>query len=205
MGSDTTLIFFNGRKDKKLWIGCYNRQNKDKIFSWCDENHLDTIFTINAGYGELSIYKVDNFAIRSAHKYNDEYVLIIQGTGNIEETASNLILSEIRFINDLTPIKLRSEIPAWKEHFDKIIPWYENTIIVVSSNRIYSVYTTKGEKLFDAIKPIGKELSPISVEQYIMFSGETSGTFNCLNIKSGELIWESLKPLEDLETSYNFV
>ena len=204
LGTDTTLIYFSGRRNNKIWIGCYERNSKENLFSWAANEQPDTVVTVDDGYGESSTYMVEHFILTSAYKYNSAYVFNILGKGNIAgEQAGNWsknITNEVYFIADRTENKLRSEISQKTISQPEIIPWYKNSVLIASVSS--SCYTVAGEKLFDAGKPEGEGIYNENYKEYISFTGNgVYSVFKRIDISTQKEIWASERPLGDLRAN----
>lgn len=200
LGIDTTKVFFNGRQDKKLWIGCYDRITKAEMFHWLESTILDTIVSVDDGYGNQSQHYIDEFQLRSAYKKGDNYAFILWGQSNAEQ---RIITSDLYFVSNQKSTKERTYIySSINNFFWNFSPWYENSIIVELSMdknfRQSAIYNLSGDKLFESQTGIMNDYKAVGIEDFICFSGGVNGIFYRENCKTNTIVWDSEKPLGDL-------
>lgn len=205
-GLDTMNIFFNGRKDKKLWIACYDRLTKEKLFNWEETTLLDTMLTVNEGYGKTKQHHIDEFRLTAAYKKGDKYVFILMGFSTSEQ---RIITSDLYFVSSKTSKKEKTcTYPIENYFFRWFNPWYRDNIIVElvsdTAKRKSAIYSLDGDKIFESELQLASGNSdlnhtiPINIEEYINFSSGISGEFTRKNVKTNASIWVSEKPLADL-------
>ncbi|MBI9058471.1 MAG: hypothetical protein JEZ01_11975 [Labilibaculum sp.] len=200
IGSDTNTIYFNGRIKDKLIIKGFSRTNKTSIFS-NDEFTLDTIVNINEGYGESSIYNITDFSIRKIHKFENDYAFLLWGWGYTAPGEKLGISCDLYFISDQANKRIKSFTqPKTDYFFSKIIPWFENSFLVLSNSDFnhqhkWNCYTMDGLEQFEVNKFADSGYyTSINIQESIRFENK----FIRRNLKNDKIIWESENPLADL-------
>ena len=197
-GIDTTQLFFNGRIDNKLWIGCYDKQTKNKITEWTEKTNLDTILNLNTGYGEYSDFRIVKFFIEYPY-YNEEQLYFLLWGYNDETININgrIISSDLYIIsnNSLANKKRSFTYPTGDKFYQNITPWI-NSIFSKYSNQ-YICYSSEGDSLYSRDENITVDDEPISVEESIYSSAhyDTDTTitfyFKRYNLKNDEIVWKN--------------
>ncbi|RXQ92992.1 hypothetical protein EO244_11005 [Ancylomarina salipaludis] len=200
LGIDTNLIYFNGRKKDQLFIECFNRTDKSNVLSWNKQAAIDTIVTVDKGYGETATYTFENFKLRQAYTYKNNHVFILQG-GYAENLLSTYSL-DLFFVSnqDYTKIK-KIRMGALIQNLFYIIPWYEGHILYQTSDEegetVCISYTVNGEEIYkaeDSININEENIIPINLYEYIGF---VNNSFYRNNLTTKNRIWISENVLPD--------
>lgn len=213
LGSDTTLIYFNGRDDSKFHVVCFERDNKSKLFSWTEDTQLDTVLVVDEGYGISGTHIIKEFRLEPPYKHQNEYILILNGMalGSQYLMGQRIISSDLYFISNSHYVKYKSlTYPIGNYFYTGIASWYQNSVIITTSSDSrppkFSCYSTKGGLLFEfndyyelndfdknywGRNEIDKKNKyfPISFEEIIFFSPKPDGDFIYKNIKSNSIKW----------------
>ena len=196
-GIDTSLIFFNGRLNQKLWIGCYEKETKVQLFEWTDNSILDTAFYLNLGYGEYSNMEVTYFNIKTPYYKNDIFCFILWGVVN--NYLIGAVNSDLYFvINNELIMKRRSFIYPDRSFYQEIIPWYHSIFLKLETNS-YACFSLNGDSLFTSnINNFSLEkFEPINIEECIemntsFYNDSTANfTYKRRNLKTSEIFWEN--------------
>lgn len=201
-----SMIFFNGRLENKLHISCFNRFDKSNVFSWSEPVDLDTLLIIDEGYGESTTHYIDQFELRTPCYYNNDFAFILWGLahGNQYETDPRLISSDLYLVSNLHCEKLESlTYPSGSYYYERILPWFQNSIIVSLSSNVNICYSMEGNELFEvktwlSYIPSERDLF-VSSEEFVNFGGSIKGTFYRMNIKTDSIVWHSAAPFADLQ------
>jgi hypothetical protein len=200
LGIDTNLIYFNGRKKDQLFIECFNRTDKSNILSWNKQAVIDTMVTLDEGYGETSTYNFEHFKIRQAYTYKNSHVFILQG-GNSDDLFSTLSL-DLFFASNQDYVKIKKIRRAvFIQNSFNITPWIEGTVLynttAVEGETVCICYSVDGEEIYkaeDFIRIDEVYFIPINLYEYISFINN-SFFRNDLTIKNR--IWSSESVLPD--------
>ncbi len=213
-GVDTTQVFFNGRINGKLWIGCYDSNSKTKIFEWVEDKKLDTVFHLYEGYGETVEYKIESFIIDYPYYYDEYLIFILRGGGDIYLDSPHII--DLYFVTKGSQVKkykslIHSSQTGYGCYLD-IVPW-ENSVFsrhysifsehfddyVCFSLAGDSLYTIKNSEYLNI-----QNLEPVSIEEHIHCRSQTNTNeffFQRFNLKADSVVWESKikSPFEIIE------
>lgn len=209
-GKDSTHLFINGRINEKLWIGCYNRKNKNNILEWTDNVKLDTVFNLHKGYGEYSDFNIERFFITYPYYNNGQLYFLLWGyndkTRNIN---GRIISSDLYFLKNNSFIKKRRSFtyPIDDAFYQNIFPW-KNSIFSKYQNK-YICFSADGDSLYST-NGVYANYEPINIEECIAvnksYGAENVASleridFRRLNLKNNETIWKNEhKPLADIST-----
>tara|TARA_R110001583_G_scaffold59123_1_gene176014 strand:- start:44960 stop:45868 length:909 start_codon:yes stop_codon:yes gene_type:complete len=199
LGIDTNLIYFNGRKKDQLFIECFNRTDKSNILSWNKQAVIDTIVTVDRGYGETSTHNFESFKIRQAYTYKNSHVFILQG-GDSNDAFSTLSL-DLFFVSNQDYVKVKKiRKAAIIQNLFTIIPWYEGRVLyntaAVGGESVCISYSVNGEEIYkteDHIRISEVNIIPINLYEYIGFQNNFFYR-NDLTIKNRTWFSESVLP-----------
>ncbi|GHT10765.1 hypothetical protein AGMMS4956_02750 [Bacteroidia bacterium] len=194
-GVDTTQIFFNGKIDGKLWIGCYDKTTKNNLLDWTETTKLDTIVDIYKGYGEHTIFQIGEYVVKYPYKRDNSFCFLFRLRGQ-----TNYVITDLYFIDNNGLIKKDRLIP---DNFgfglyESISPWFEGVIVkkvdMAVSN--YICYTMRGDSLFSfphtTYTP--DNCTPINYEECIYFDifySTNNAHIKRINVKTENIIWDS--------------
>lgn len=196
-GSDTAYVFFNGRIDGRLWIGGYEKESKKKILDWTESSKLDTLGTVDLGYGEIAKYLVNKWTTRDFHKRDNYLCFILNST---KDGHGYGLFNDLYFLNrNYLVIKHRNVLlysdPNDAE-FRNIIEWHDGVLVSMWRNGIilrYECYDMNGTHQFST-KQIPENSTSVNFEEYIQYTiNNTNKTIDFLrgNLKTGETIWKN--------------
>ncbi|MGM0532078.1 MAG: hypothetical protein ACQER7_12090 [Bacteroidota bacterium] len=218
---DSAWIYFFGQKDKKQHVECFNRETKENILSWTENSMIDTMVTLNAGYGEEETFKINEYRPKTVFKDKSQHIFILFG---ISGTA-NKGLSDLYFLSGDSENYTKKESfinPEGNESwYSDIYSWFQTSCIVKKMEQghgnegYYEIYDYNARRLFktegenltyndDDVNIKGKSLFendnyfPISFFECILTGNNTSDPYRKINIEKGKVIWEVQNPLHDL-------
>jgi len=199
-GIDTNQFFFNGRFNKSLWIGCYDKKTKKQIFEWVEKDKLDTIFHLNIGFGEYSDVKVKVFYIKYPYYADGQFYFILWGYNpdiSNNSFTGRIISSDLYFIKNNNLLKKqRSVTYPIASFYQDIKPWF-NSIFSKYQDNINICFSANGDSLFsfDNVLSTIERSEPISIEECIEFNASflTSNVrdfyFKRINLKTNKILW----------------
>ncbi|WP_430815331.1 hypothetical protein [Carboxylicivirga sp. RSCT41] len=203
LGTDTNLIYFNGRIKDKLVIKGFNKLNKELVYS-NEGIKLDTIINIDEGYGVITKHYISDFTIQHIYKYSDECTFILWGWAygsQYTQTGKQAVSADLYMISGQNIIRKESAtIPTTNYYFNTITPWFENSFIAetynyndkASKNYYYSMNSDKPYELTKSFW--GNDYIPINFQECICFDNG----FERRNIKTYETLWNTDNPVSDL-------
>ncbi len=212
-GLDTALIFFNGRDNGKIHISCFNRINKNKIFSWTNSIVQDTVLLIDEGYGDISTHEIKRIGLITPYKFDNKYAFILWGfsLNNQGPTSYRIVFSDLYFLNNSIVVKKESfALPTQSFFYYRILPWYKDNIIVSMQSDYdrgfkYFCYSLSGDVNFEFNMNQNfypdKNFCIINNFEFIEFSEGVHGFFRRKNIVLHEELWKSEAPLQDLPSN----
>ncbi|GHT09015.1 hypothetical protein FACS189426_06130 [Bacteroidia bacterium] len=195
-GIDTTKVFFNGRIDGKLWIGCYDKTTKNNLLDWTGTTKLDTIIDIDKGYGEHTTFQIEEYHVKHPYKRDNSFCFLLWGQKKYD---TNYVITDLYFIDNKGFIKKDKLIPDnfGFGFYEAISPWFEGVIVKHNDMTVsnYICYTMKGDSLFSLPKNTYPDnYTPISYEECIsfnMFDNSNTVRIKRLNVKLDSTLWDS--------------
>ena len=205
---DTSYMFFGGRINNKLWVGYYDKETKQPLLDWTDNNVLDIIKPFSIGYGETVTYKLDEFRVQKIYNNSGIFSFILWG---YDSSNPGVIISDLYFINNEKIIKIYKEDKySLQGIYTRFVPWFEGSMAETSTN--YICYNTLGEELFrieNNLYPtlagyvFSENIMPINYEEGIIFETnsifKTNSIFSRIDINNNVRVWNNpTKPLSSL-------
>lgn len=181
---DTTVITLSGIRNRKVWFGKFDKYTKEQLFEWNDFEFLP------------QNRKIDNITLPISFAYaggpiinsNDStYTFIIYQS----DSPFTAYFADLCFLNGKELNKIEGDINVNKA----IHLWIENTIL--TEGKPWACFSTAGEKLYDFHKGVTAG-TPINIEECI---NESINGFKRVNLKTGEIKWQTNKLYEDLSAN----
>lgn len=206
-GIDTTLVFINGRLNNKLWVGCFKRKSKLKMFEWIDNNNLDTTFKLNVGFGNLSTVPIDRFVIKNPILKDDMFYFILWGYNSNYNGLGRVINSDLYFVKNNRLIKKsRAFTLPLEKFYNDIKPW-DNGIFTKYIGDINIFFNNNGDSLYtyeDKFSSISNSV-PINQDEGVVFkplylpNNFRENFFTRVNFRLDKVIWTNSRfPLKDV-------
>ncbi|MFC2109855.1 hypothetical protein ACFLSU_04695 [Bacteroidota bacterium] len=192
---DKTKIVFFGINKASLNLTVFDKETKLELYSLTSLKTIDTIVSIDEGFGEITERKADFFdisAINPVTSNNTQFVLNGFNKANQKDGQfGELLYSHLYFFSKEGVSIIKNKLSKEKIHyFEGIHLWHDDTVIIKTFNsrqRIesYFCYKTNGDFLFDCKVP-RTPIHHINYEEYI--AGGNGGLYR-RNIKTDDYIW----------------
>lgn len=172
---DVTKLAMLGIKNKHLWLGIWNKENKNKIFEWTETNSFEYHRTVDKGFGVYKDVDISSMQIYRIIQTSKGYLLDINynvGTESYFNESYSLYNSKLEKLN--YNIQKR---------------WFEDYILCM-----------KGDKII--VSPDGEILTDITSSAIAMLSDAELFSYN-EGIKFSDLTFSRIKYDNDVwKTKY---
>lgn len=206
--SDSTFILFISKDSGNMYIRTYETINKTNVIYM--KKVLDTLISINEGYGVISSHKIMSFFVKSFYQYKDTCSFILWGFDylNYEEYFNDPVYSDLYFVSNFDcKYKRTIAYPSSSYVYSTLSGWYKNSFIVNSkfawaiddpsyyTNTKKVGYTLNGDSIFDLSSFNYKHDFVVDYYHYINYSNRI---FRCINTINNSILWETNEVLSSL-------